>query len=178
MDSNFGMEIQYGLEELWLNPSNLLMISQNIKNGLEEFIDSKYIKEEINEAYDELKVELSELDAQIKLINEQASNKTLIVASPALQFLSKYDFNVIYVNQDEKKIKDAISLINDQKVKYIYILESEEENTGFKKIKNETKVETITINTLDNLTDEERDNKKDYISLMNDNLELFRKGTE
>lgn len=178
MDSNFGMEIQYGLEELWLNPSNLLMISQNIKNGLEEFIDSKYIKEEINEAYNELKVELSELDAQIKFINEQASNKTLIVASPALQFLSKYDFNVIYVNESEKEIKEAISLINDKKVKYVYILEDEEENTGFKKIKNETKVETITINTLDNLTDEERDNKKDYISLMNDNLELFRKGTE
>ena len=33
MDANFGMEIQYGIEELWLNPSNLLMISQNIKNA-------------------------------------------------------------------------------------------------------------------------------------------------
>ena len=36
MDANFGMEIQYGIEELWLNPSNLLMISQNIKNSLDE----------------------------------------------------------------------------------------------------------------------------------------------
>ena len=44
MDANFGMEIQYGIEELWLNPSNLLMISQNIKNSLDELIDSKYIK--------------------------------------------------------------------------------------------------------------------------------------
>ena len=50
MDANFGMEIQYGIEELWLNPSNLLMISQNIKNSLDELIDSKYIKEEIEEA--------------------------------------------------------------------------------------------------------------------------------
>lgn len=178
MDSNFGMEIQYGIEELWLNPSNLLMISQNIKNGLEEFIDSKYIKDELNEAYDELKVELSELDAEIKLMNEQADNKTLIVASPSLQFLSKYDFNIIYVNENEKEIKEAISLINNKKVKNIYILENEEENLGFKKIKNETNVETITINKLDNLTDDERDNRKDYISLMKENLELLRKGTE
>ena len=49
MDANFGMEIQYGIEELWLNPSNLLMISQNIKNSLDELIDSKYIKEEIGD---------------------------------------------------------------------------------------------------------------------------------
>src|SRR5574344_714239 len=27
IDANLGMETQYGLEELWLNPSNLLMIS-------------------------------------------------------------------------------------------------------------------------------------------------------
>ena len=59
MDANFGMETQYGIEELWLNPSNLLMISQNIKNSLIELIDSKYIRDEITESYNELKVELS-----------------------------------------------------------------------------------------------------------------------
>ena len=59
MDANFGMEIQYGIEELWLNPSNLLMMSQNIKNNLIELIDSKYIKDEIEKSYGELKVELS-----------------------------------------------------------------------------------------------------------------------
>ena len=74
MDANFGMEIQYGIEELWLNPSNLLMISQNIKNSLDELIDSKYIKEEIEEAYVNLKVELSELDADIKMLSENALN--------------------------------------------------------------------------------------------------------
>jgi len=178
MDSNFGMEVQYGIEELWLNPSNLLMISQNIKNGLEEFIDNKYIKDEIDNAYRDLKVELSELDAEIKLINEQAKNKTIIVASPSLQFLSKYNFNVIYVGENEKEIKEAISLINNKDVQCIYILENEKENSGFKKIKKETKVETITLNKLDNITDEERDNKENYISLMNKNLELLRKGTQ
>ena len=92
MDANFGMEIQYGIEELWLNPSNLLMISQNIKNSLNELIDSKYIKEEIEEAYVNLKVELSELDADIKMLSENASNKTLVVASPSLQYLTKCGF--------------------------------------------------------------------------------------
>ena len=34
IDATFGMEYKNGSEELWMDPSNLLMISQNIKNGL------------------------------------------------------------------------------------------------------------------------------------------------
>ena len=67
IDGTFGMETKHGIEELWLNPSNLLMISQNIKNGLQEYIDSAYLNKEIDKNYEELKVILSELDAEIKL---------------------------------------------------------------------------------------------------------------
>lgn len=181
MDANFGMEIQYGIEELWLNPSNLLMISQNIKNGLTELIDSKYIKEEIEESYDELKVELSELDADIKLLSENARNKTLVVGSSTLQYLSKYGFDVILVNdetENEKNITKATNLINDGDINYIFMLEGEEETEAVKTIKADTSVEVITIDKLDNISDEERDNKKTYLTLMKDNIELLRKETE
>lgn len=181
MDANFGMEIQYGIEELWLNPSNLLMISQNIKNGLTELIDSKYIKEEIEESYDELKVELSELDADIKLLSENARNKTLVVASSTLQYLSKYGFDVILVNdetENEKNITKAINLINDGDINYIFMLEGEQETEAVKTIKADTSVEVITIDKLDNISDEERDNKKTYLTLMKDNIELLKKETE
>ena len=116
MDANFGMEIQYGIEELWLNPSNLLMISQNIKNGLDELIDSKYIKEEIEEAYVNLKVELSELDADIKMLSENVSNKTLVVASPSLQYLTKYGFDVILIDdksENERNVDKAYNSLKD-----------------------------------------------------------------
>lgn len=181
MDANFGMEIQYGIEELWLNPSNLLMISQNIKNGLTELIDSKYIKEEIEESYDELKVELSELDADIKLLSENARNKTLVVGSSTLQYLSKYGFDVILVNdetENEKNITKATNLINDGDINYIFMLEGEEETEAVKTIKADTSVEVITIDKLDNISDEERDNKKTYLTLMKDNIELLKKETE
>lgn len=181
MDANFGMEIQYGIEELWLNPSNLLMISQNIKNGLTELIDSKYIKEEIEESYDELKVELSELDADIKLLSENARNKTLVVGSSTLQYLSKYGFDVILVNdetENEKNITKAINLINDEDINYIFMLEGEQETEAVKTIKADTSVEVITIDKLDNISDEERDNKKTYLTLMKDNIELLKKETE
>ena len=44
IDSAFGMELTYGVEELWLNPSHLLMMTQNIRNGLKEYISNSYLK--------------------------------------------------------------------------------------------------------------------------------------
>ena len=181
IDTAFGMEIEYGIEELWLNPSNLLMMSRNVKNGLSELIESNLMKEEINEKYNELKVVLSELDADIKGISEQASNNTIIVSSPTLMYLKKYGFNVILISDDKENSKNystALELINDKKIKYIYALENDEESKALAQIKKETKVELIELDRLDNMTDEERDNKKDYISLMQANIELLRKGVK
>ena len=181
IDASFGMEYEYGLEELWLNPSNLLMISQNVKNGLTELIDSNIIKEEIEKKYNELKVLLSELDADIRDLSEKSNSKTIIVSSPTLMFLSKYGFNVILINDDKENSKnysDALKLINDKEVKYIYSLENEQESKSLAQIKKQTKVEILEIDRIDNITDEERDNKKDYISLMKNNIELLRKGVK
>lgn len=181
LDTSFGMEYEYGLEELWLNPSNLLMMSQNIKNGLSELIESNLIKDDINKKYNELKVQLSELDADIKDLSEHASNKTIIVSSPTLMYLSKYGFNVLLISDDKENSKnysDALKLINDKTVNYIYSLENEEESKSLAQIKKETKVEVLEIDRIDNMTDEERDNKKDYISLMQQNIELLRKGVK
>lgn len=181
MDANFGMEFQYGIEELWLNPSNLLMISQNIKNSLSELIDSKYIKDEINSSYEELKVELSELDADIKLLSENAKNKTIVVASKSLQYLNKYGFDVIFIDdttETENNIAKVKKLIDNNSIKYIYILENDKESKIFEQLKSDKKITSLTIDKIDNITDEQRDNKEDYITLMKQNIELLKKGIE
>ena len=189
MDANFGMEFQYGIEELWLNPSNLLMISQNIKNSLSELIDSKYIKDEINSSYEELKVELSELDADIKLLSENAKNKTIVVASKSLQYLNKYGFDVIFIDDNTTKsmalqngdvdVVENKTTANDLKtIKYIYILENDKESKIFEQLKSDKKITSLTIDKIDNITDEQRDNKEDYITLMKQNIELLKKGIE
>lgn len=181
MDANFGMEFQYGIEELWLNPSNLLMISQNIKNSLSELIDSKYIKDEINSSYEELKVELSELDADIKLLSENSKNKTIVVASKSLQYLNKYGFDVIFIDdttETENNIAKVKKLIDNNSIKYIYILENDKESKIFEQLKSDKKITSLTIDKIDNITDEQRDNKEDYITLMKQNIELLKKGIE
>ena len=182
MDANYGMEQDYGgIEELWLNPSNLLMISQNIKNGLSELIDSKYIRDEITDAYNKLKVELSELDAEIKLTYENANTKDIVIASPSLGFLSKYGFDVTLVDDSEegtKNVTSVISQIKSKKISKIFVLDNDTETSALKKIKNETDINIVKLKKIDNMTDEERDNKENYVTLMQKNIETLRSELE
>ena len=157
------------------------MISQNIRNSLSELIDSKYIKDEINSSYEELKVELSELDADIKLLSENAKNKTIVVASKSLQYLNKYGFDVIFIDdttETENNIAKVKKLIDNNSIKYIYILENDKESKIFEQLKSDKKITSLTIDKIDNITDEQRDNKEDYITLMKQNIELLKKGIE
>lgn len=180
IDGTFGMEVKNGIEELWLNPSNLLMISQNIKNGLQEYISSAYLKKEIDDNYEELKVLLSELDAEFKLTAENSSDKTIIASNDVFKFLEKYGFKVISLDPDtvtEKNINDAQDRINSKQNKYIFLLENEEETDVIKSLRKNTSVSILTFRNLTNITDEERNNREDYTKLMNENLELLKKET-
>lgn len=180
IDGTFGMEMKYGIEELWLNPSNLLMISQNIKNGLEEYIDSAYLNKEIDKNYDELKVILSELDAEIKLTAQNSKNKTLIVSNDVFKFLEKYGFTVISLDPDtvnEKTISIAQDNLNNKSNSYIFVLENEKISEDIEALKQRTSATILTFRNITNINDEERNNRDDYIKIMNENLELIKKET-
>lgn len=86
IDTAYVLETDYSPEEMWLNPSSLLMMSQNIRLGLEEYITSTYLQKEVDDAYDKLKIELSELDADYRVAVESTEHKTIIVADSALKY--------------------------------------------------------------------------------------------
>ena len=179
IDASYGIEYSYDISELWLNPSNLLMITQNIKNGLKEYMTNSYLEKELDQKYEELKLKLSELDAQIKLTAENSSRKTIIVNSDALKYLEKYGFTVISLDEDnksisEKEIQDVLDLINNKQVKHLFILENKQNSEVFNKIINDTNIETFTFRRLDSISDQERDELKDYMSIMNENIELLK----
>ncbi len=179
IDATSGMETIYGEEELWLNPSNLLMITQNIKIGLNEYITNSYLKKEIDAAYEEIKVALSELDAEIKLTAENATRKTIVVNDDALKFLEKYGFTVISLDDStvpvtEKTVADVKAMINNQTVRHIILLDKTKNNDTVTQLIADTGVGTLTFKRLDNITDTQRDNKENYLTLMNDNIDLLK----
>ena len=178
IDTSLTMEYESNIEELWLNPSNFLMLTQNIRNGLKEYINNHYLKTEINEQYNDLKVKISELDAELKLMSESADDTTIVIASDMFNFLDKYDFNVISIEENdnltEKKIIDVENLILNGTVEYIFLPDSMQESETIKRIKADTNVEVISLHTISNLTEDQVNAKKDYISLMNENIEALK----
>ena len=179
IDASYGMEYINDICELWLNPSNLLMMTQNIKDGLKEYMTNSYLEKEIDSKYEELKLALSELDADIKLTAENANSKTIVVNNDALKYLEKYGFQVISLDSSkeavsERVIDDVINMINTNQVKHLFVLENTEKSEAFEKIVEKTHVETYKFRRLDSIEDSERDELKDYISIMNENIELLK----
>lgn len=178
IDTALSMEYNYALPELWLNPSNFLMLAQNIRNGLNEYISSHYLKEEINENYDTLKLEISSLDAKLKLISESASNKTIVVSNDLFKFLEKYNINVISLAENDsltqKTISDVEKMILNKSIRYIFISDNEKINDTVQNLINKTGVNTLTFHTISNLSEANRQDNKDYITLMNENIELLK----
>ena len=179
IDATYGMEITYGEEELWLNPSNLLMMTQNIKNGLQEYMTNSYLEKEIDKKYEEIKVTLSELDANLKLTAENASRKKIVVNSDSLKYLEKYGFEVISLDNtneavSDKTISSTIDSITNGEVKHIFLLENNDNSDAVKQVIDKTNVETYTFRRLDNIKEEDRDENNDYFTIMNSNIELLR----
>ena len=178
IDTAYVLETDYSPEELWLNPSSLLMMAQNVRIGLEEYISSNVLKTEIDEAYDSLKVELSELDAKYRIDVDNTNNKIIVVANSALKYLEKFGLEVYCVDSDatDKTISDVQDLINNKKVDYVYSFVEEDLNDKVKKlVDSNDNFTVIELHRLDNMTDDERKNKETYLSIMNNNLDLIKK---
>ena len=179
IDTAYVLETDYSPEELWLNPSSLLMMAQNVRLGLREYISSNVLSDEIDVAYDNLKVELSELDASYRIDVENTDNKIIIVANSTLKYLEKFGLEVYCVDSDatDKVISDVENLINENKVSYIYVFKEEELSEKAKKLveDNKDKISVIEMHRLDNISDSERSNNDDYISIMENNLEIIKK---
>ena len=66
IDATSRIDYNNEVNEVWINPSNLLTISQNIRNGLKEYITSKVIKDKIENNYNDLKMNISTIYADLK----------------------------------------------------------------------------------------------------------------
>lgn len=178
IDASSTMEYNYSNNELWLDPSNFLMMALNIKNGLTEYIENHYLKNEIEENYESLKVEISNIDARLKLLSENADSSTIIVDSNVFKYLEKYGFTVISLEEGatltDKILSDAKKAIEEDNINYIFTFDKANLNSTVQNFISEYKLEPLEFKTLSNLTDDERKLNEDYISLLNENIETLK----
>ena len=179
VDSTMGMEIENSIEELWLNPSNFLMLSLNIRNGMKEYITNSFLRKEIDNKYEELKISISELDAEMKLMVENAKDKNILVSNNVFKYLEKYDITVWTVENDEnltdKVLSDIKNQIENKNIKYIIMMPNDTLTDEVEDLLNSNNIEKLYIDPLTTLSSENIQNGKDYISVMNDNLEILKK---
>lgn len=175
IDGTKGLSYSSEVCELWLDPSNYLMIARNIKSTLIDYANNVYDEEKIDKLYDELKIKISEIDVDLTMMGKNASKKNILVTNDSFNFLSKYNINVISIKEgDTKSINDAKKLINSGEIKYAYVLR---ENTLSQEIETFIKnynLEKIEIDSMYTITDEDKNNGNDYLSIMTENINKFK----
>lgn len=183
IDVSMGMTYENDIAELWLNPYNYLMMAQNTKNGLLEYVSNPYLISNdegtgIENKYEELKYNISRLDADMKETINLAHYNTIVVDNNVFRYLEKYNINIISLEENdelnENTINEVKKLIKNGKIKYIYSAD-EETNDTCKKLIDEYKIELITINTMKTIDGGVTNSNENYITIMNNNLDLFNK---
>ncbi len=172
-----GLEIKNDKSELLISPSNFLMMAQNIKNGLKENVKNTSIIESINDNYDDLKIKISEIDAELKLIAENAKNKKIIVANNSFKFLEKYGFEVLSISADDENsntnLSKAKSLFSSKTNNYLFIIKGTEKTETIESLENDG-AKLAEVNPMYTLTDEEIKNDLDYITILKSFIDTIK----
>ena len=178
IDSSYVLETTYQTDTIWLDPSFMLMMAQNVRLSLKEYIENSYLQKEIDEKYEELKVDISELDANIRLAIENAKHQTILVASEGLKFLEKYGLKVYVIHEDisDKEKAEIQALIQEKEITKLFSFEDEKLGDEAKKLLdiNVNSLKEVSLKKITLLTDEERKTEEDYISLLNKNLDAIK----
>lgn len=175
IDGTKGLSYSSEVCELWLDPSNYLMIARNIKSTLIDYANNVYDEEKIDKLYDELKIKISEIDVDLTMMGKNASKKNILVTNDSFNFLSKYNINVISIKEgDTKSINEAKKLINSGEIKYAYVLRGNTLSQEIETFINNYNLEKIEIDSMYTITDEDKNNGNDYLSIMTENINKFK----
>ena len=177
IDVSKGIVLNEDENELWYSPSNYLMLAENIKDSLLNYVSSTIVKQEIENNYDDIKLTISEYDADLKTIADNASNKTIIAGNKMFKFLEKYGFEVLVISTDEpnntRDYNKAKRAIEEKTNSYIFVLSTDSEDKNVKTYES-LGAEKITIDSMSNLTDEQVEDNTDYETLMDVFLEAIK----
>lgn len=178
IDVATGMKYDNAIEELWLNPNNYLMMAENVKTGLSEYINNPYLVDEIEEKYKDLEYNISKLDANLTETITGGKYNTIVVDNDMFKFLEKYGLKVISLeennNLSSNTIDEVTNLIQEGKIKYIYSTDKETNQTA-KALIDTYQLELITINTMHSIDGGITNSNDNYLTIMTNNINQIKK---
>ncbi|MET3729112.1 zinc transport system substrate-binding protein [Fictibacillus halophilus] len=168
---------------IWLDPVLAQEIADNIYEGLAKLDPDS--KDEFKKNHEALITDLKELDSSFKSKVKNAPKNSFIVSHAAYGYWSeRYGLEQIAIsglspshepsqNQIEKIIENA------KKEKNNYILFEENVNNKVAAmIKKEVGAETMTLHNLETLTKDDIKKERDYLSIMNQNIDTLSKALQ
>lgn len=177
IDVAYGLKYENGVEELWMSPNYYLMLSKTIKDNLQNFINSKYAKDELEKNYNALSEKLSIMDAELRTIAKSAKDLgkgTIVASSNMFKYLENYGFQVISLEEANlNTLKEQF----DTKMYSTLFLKSTDEKTEFITNLENSGVKIITVKMMETLTTEEKQNNENYFTIMNEFMENIKNVT-
>lgn len=160
----------------WVSPKSALVMAENIKNSLVE-ADPEH-KTGYEERYNELKQKLEDLDAKF---TEQLSNvtqKEIVVSHQAFGYLARdyglTQHSIMGLSPDAEPTGQDIvklaKLVKEEGIRYIFFEELVSDKLA-KTLASEAGVETMVLNPVEGLTEDQLQNGDNYFTLMEKNLQ-------
>lgn len=167
----------------WLSPANAKKMAETIKNGLVQ-VDAAH-KTDYERNYQALALKLDQLDQKYKDAISKVSRKDIVVSHQAFAYLCR-DYGltqkaIMGLSPDAEPTAQDIKKINqfvkENQVKAIFFEELVSDKLA-KTLANDLKIETLVLNPLEGLTDEQLKAGDDYFSIMEKNLQNLVKALQ
>ncbi len=165
---------------IWVDPINVIYISERIKDAFSKIDDSN--KNIYEENFNKFKKELEGLDVAFREGLRCATERKIIVSHSAFGYLAKrYNLEQISVagisphaEPSPKWLAELVKIAKDNKIDYIFLEALASVKTA-KILADEADLEVLTLYIVEGLTKEQQDKGEDYISLMYKNVETLKK---
>jgi len=182
IDVSYGLKYTYGIEELWLSPNNFLMLAKNTKENLAEYVDNKYLAEEIENNYKKLEETISIMDADLRSIvtaaEKEKKSTTLVVSSNVFKYLENYGFTIISLEDEENLTENNLNSIKSKfknsTYTTIFMRDTDEKTELINTLINDYKAKTIEVDTMVTLSEENKNNNHNYLSLTQQYIDNIR----
>ena len=165
---------------IWLNPKNMKIMAENIKNVLSE--EDSENKDFYEKNYEDLSLKLEKLDLDFEKGLKDKTREDVLVSHEAFTYMAdRYGFNQLSVSgisgEEEpspKNLANLIDLAKEKDIRYIF-LETLSNSKSVEVISKEAGLEVLVLNPLEGLRKEDIEAGKDYIDIMYENLEALKK---
>ncbi len=164
---------------IWLDPSLAIQMAEAIKDELTNINPKK--KEVYTKNFEALSADLTQLDKNFHSMVANAPHKEILVSHAAYGYWEKaYGIEQISVaglsptdEPSQKQLKEIADTAKKHKIQYV-IFEQNVTPKIAEIVRNEIGAKSLRLHNLATLTKEDVKSKKNYLSIMNENIETLK----